>query len=340
MALRARHVSDHPETFFRQNSDEGPYLRVGDILLRYRHSHTYVFSDLIRFATKSKWSHSSLVFLEPDPAQGSEAIFLVDVTTKKGAFVASWTHEMAKPDAFTEGLKRPRLDWYAETPDEKAAHALDDPEDVHGIEYLRQVRDVALGQLHTHYDGTAVWELAALYMERLAKQRLKAVPQIAELAASVEHLLENRDEANSVEHGLHFICSGLVQYSYFEALRLRILHNLDIPQNREAALNNLHNMHQIIFRDDPDNVISRYIEEVQSDHEKLAEPLPEEVLNLLRTATPADFNNSSKLAWRYIINKDYVWQIYEATGNQEAEPQSKDEQEILALMKLDTGPLA
>ncbi|HLI06002.1 MAG TPA: hypothetical protein VKV40_05475 [Ktedonobacteraceae bacterium] len=81
---RVRLVSDHPETFFRQNSDEGPYLRVGDILLRYRHSHTCLFSDLIRFATKSKWSHSSLVFLEPDPAQSSEAIFLVDVTTKEG----------------------------------------------------------------------------------------------------------------------------------------------------------------------------------------------------------------------------------------------------------------
>lgn len=337
MVLRAMRVSDSPENYFQQNNDEGPYLRVGDIMLRYRHSHTVLFSDLIRFATDSKWSHSSFIYLEPDPVKGSEAIFLVDITTKKGAFVESWSHEMAEPDKFTDGLKRPRMDWYAETPDEQARHAPGDPEDVRGIEYLRQVRNIALSQLHTTYDGQTVWELAALYVERLAKQRLKAVPQIAGAAASIEHLLEKRDEAGG-DYDLRFICSGLVQYSYFEALRQRIFNNLDIAENREAALSNLRNMQRVIFRADPDNVISHYIQQVQSDYQQLADPIPESVLNLLRTTTPADFNNSSRLEWRYIINKGYVWQIF--SENQASAPESKDEQEVLALTKPDTGPLA
>lgn len=340
MALRAKRVSDHPETYFQQNSDEGPYLCVGDIMLRYHRSYTHPFTDFIRLGTGSKWSHSSLIYLEPDTAQGDYKIALVDVTTKKGAFIESWSHEMAVPDKFTDGIKRPRMDWYAETPEEQARHTSDDPEDGRGIEYLRQVRDVALQQLHTKYDHKTVWELTALYVERFAHERLK-VPQIADAAAAVEHLLEKWDEAGSSDHqGLHFICSGLVQYSFFEALRQHILHNLDMPENREAALSNLQHMDCVIFRSDPDGVISQYIEEAHSDSRRLADPVPEGVLNLLRTATPADFNNSSRLDWRYIINKGCVWQIYAASEGSAQEPVSKDEEEVLALTKQDSGLLA
>lgn len=340
MVLRARRVSDSPESYFQQNSDEGPLLRVADIMLRYHRTYTHPFTDFIRLGTHSKWSHSSLIYLEPDPAQTDYRICLVDVTTKKGAFIESWSHEMAAPDKFSDGIKRPRMDWYAETPDEQAGHTAHDPENVRGIAYLQQVRDVALQQLHTKYDHKTVWELTALYIERLAHERLKVVPQIANAVAAVENLLERWDEADSSEQELHFICSGLVQYSFFEALRQRILHDLEIPQNREAALSNLNNMQHVVFCDDPGNDIACYIHEVQTGKRDLADAVPGNVLNVLRTATPADFNNSPKLQWRYIINKGRVWQIYEATEAQKAGPESKDEQEILALMKLDTGPLA
>lgn len=339
MPLRARNASANSVAYFQQKSDEGPFLRVADIMLRYHHSHTHPFTDLIRLGTHSKWSHSSLIYLKPDTSKETEDVFLVDLTTNKGAFIESWSHEMSSPHKYTDGIKRLRLDWYVETPDERAKHAADDPEDVHGIAYLRQVRDVALSELGAVYDHKAVFELAALYIEQASRRHLKAIPQVADAAAAVERLLEKWDESDSSPlHELNFICSGLVQYSFFEALRQRILHNLNIPENRAAALSNLSNMNRVIFRDDPEHVISQYIQQVRSGQRDLADPIPESVMNLLRTATPADFNNSTKLEWRYIINNGCVWQIYEAPGGNE--PESKDEEKVLKLIKPDRGPLS
>lgn len=342
MPLRAKRVSDNPKTYFEQKSDEGPFLRVADIMLRYRHSYTHPFTDLIRLGTRSRWSHSSLIYLEPKPDQETSAICLVDVTTRKGAFVESWTEEMvAPPNKFSDGIKGLRLDWYVEAADEQAKHTSDDPERVHGIDYLRKVRDVALSQLHTVYDHKTVWELTALYIEQAAHRHLKAIPQIADLAATAEGLLEKWDEADSSDQPeLNFICSGLVQYSFFEALRQSILRNLSILENRPAALSNLRNMQSVMFRDDPDQVISHYIQSVQANEHILADPIPESVMNLLRTATPADFNNSPKLAWRYIIHKGSVWYMYEAPEGGEHEPGSKDEAEVLKLTEPDTGLLS
>jgi hypothetical protein len=51
---------------------------------------------------------------------------------------------------------------------------------------------------------------------------------------------------------------------------------------------------------------------------------------LLKTATPADFNNSSNLAWHYIIRNGIVWQLDE--NGSDSAPYSQDEQEVLKLL--------
>ncbi|MFL5653124.1 MAG: hypothetical protein ACJ8CB_02935, partial [Ktedonobacteraceae bacterium] len=85
-----------------------------------------------------------------------------------------------------------------------------------------------------------------------------------------------------------------------------------------------------IFREDPEGVISRYIHQVQAGELKIDAPVPGDVLDLLRTATPADFNNSPHLEWCYIIRKGWIWQIDEATADYK--PQSDDEAAVLDLM--------
>lgn len=330
MASRATLVSKDPLNYFLRKNGAGPHLRVSDVVLRINQDPKEIFSHLIRIATNSKWSHSALLYLISDPQMGFDNTFLVEAMTS-GIHVTSWRNEVVPFNEFTVGIKRPRLDWYVETPREMSKHDPDDPEDVHGIVYLRHVRGIAVDQLNGLYDHKTVWELAALYAERIAKKHLAGVPQIAEAAASVADLFKKWDESDSsITNVLRFICSGLVQYSFFAALRIRILNDLAIPEHREAALSNLSNMHRVIFRADPENIVQTYIQHVQSGKRDLIEPIPDDVLDLLKTATPADFNNSPNLEWRYLIREGWIWQIDDAS--EEYIPESKDEAEVLELL--------
>jgi hypothetical protein len=329
MAYRATCVAYDPLEYFLEKSSDTPYLHVSDVVLRENRSPKEIFAELIRLATNSKWSHSALMYLISDPKKGYNNTFLVEALTK-GIHLTSWRNEVVPYEQFTVGIKRPRLDWYIETPYERAKHNAHDPEDVYGIDYLRHVRGIALDQINGLFDHKVVNELAALYIERVARKHLSAVPQVAQAADAVATLFKKRDASDKSKTNLaRFVCSGLVQYSFFAALRIRIINDLEVPENREAALSNLSNMSCIIFREDPDHVIDTYIQQVQAGKLNLADPMPDDVQDILKTAAPADFNNSTKLQWRYVIRKGVVWQIDEVTGDYT--PQTEDEAAVLEL---------
>ena len=331
MAYRAIFVSKDPLNYFLQSSDEGPHLRVSDVVVRANLDPGQVFSRFIRIATNSQWSHSSLLYLINDPPNGFDNTFLVEAMTT-GVRVASWRNEVVPFNTFTVGIKRPRLDWYVETPREMSKHDASDPEDVIGIDYLRHIRGMAIDQVNNLYDHNVVWELTSLYIERIAREHLSGIPLIAEAAAGAASMFKRWDEDTSkADPMFRFICSGLVQFSFFEALRVRINNDLAIPAHRDAALSNLSNLSRVVFRDDPQQVIPNYIQQIQSGRLKLSDPIPGDVLNLLQTSTPADFNDSSNLEWRYIIKEGMVWQISPAPDNYV--PASQDESNVLALMR-------
>jgi len=331
MAIRATFVSKDPLNYFLQHDDEGPYLRVSDVVLRVNHDPKEIFSHLIRIATNSQWSHSALLYLTNDPPKGFDNTFLVEAMTT-GIRVASWRNEVVPFEQFTVGIKRPRIDWYVETPRDIAKHDPDDPEDVHGIAYLRHVRGIALDQINGLYDHNTVHELTALYIERVAKRHLPDIPQVAEAAAGAADLFKKWDEDSSKSTNIvRFICSGLVQYSFFAALRIRIINDLAVPQFRDAAMSNLSNLHRVIYRDDPEGVIQTYVQQLQSGKLKLSDPIPDDVLDLLKTAIPADFNNSPDLAWRYVVKEGMVWQLDEVPDGYT--PASKDEADVLQLIQ-------
>src|SRR5437667_186655 len=83
--------------------------------------------------------------------------------------------------------------------------------DVHGIAYLRHVRGLALDQINELYNHNTVDELCALYLERIAKRH--NIPMVPEIAEDLANFFKSRDESV-----LRFVCSGLVQYSFFETL--------------------------------------------------------------------------------------------------------------------------
>ncbi len=331
MAIRATFVSKDPLNYFLQHDDEGPHLRVSDVVLRVNHDPKEIFSHLIRIATNSQWSHSALLYLTNDPPKGFDNTFLVEAMTT-GIRVASWRNEVVPFEQFTVGIKRPRIDWYVETPRDIAKHDPDDPEDVHGIAYLRHVRGIALDQINGLYDHNTVHELTALYIERVAKRHLPDIPQVAEAAAGAADLFKKWDEDSSKSTNIvRFICSGLVQYSFFAALRIRIINDLAVPQFRDAAMSNLSNLHRVIYRDDLEGVIQTYVQQLQSGKLKLSDPIPDDVLDLLKTAIPADFNNSPDLAWRYVVKEGMVWQLDEVPDGYT--PASKDEADVLQLIQ-------
>lgn len=330
MAYCAIHVSNDPLDYFLQTNDEGPYMRVADVVLRENKDPKEVFAQMIRTATGSKWSHSAILYLLSDPEKGFNNTFLIEAKTK-GVHIASWRNEVVPFEQFTVGIKRPKLDWYAETPYEHSRHDPHDPEDVLGIGYLRHVRGVAMDQINGLYDHKTVVELAALYAERAARRHLGGIPLLADAASGVADIFKKWDEAQSDATSiLQFICSGIVQYSYFEALRRRIVHDMNIPEHRAVAESNLCCMDRVIFRPDPKGLIRDYIHKVQTGELNIHDTAPEDVLDLLKTATPADFNNSRNLEWRYVILKGVVWRIEETPD--EYQVQNKDEEEVLEIV--------
>jgi hypothetical protein len=331
MAYRAVRIEQNPLDYFLRRQDGDPFLRVGDIMLRDNKDPKEIFAQMIRVGTGSKWSHSALVYLAQDPDKGYNNTFLVEARTK-GIHMASWRNEVIPFDQFTVGIERLNLDWYVESPYEKAHHDPRNPEDTHGIAYLRHVRGIAVDQINGLYDQKTVYEVTALYAKRAARRHLSAVPQVAEAAGKVADLFKKWDQSDSsTTSTMRFICSGLVQYSFFEALRRRIMNDIDIPEHREAALSNLSNIHRVIFRDDPHGVMPTYIHDVQTGKLNIHDEPPEDVLDLLKTAMPADFNNSPRLQWRYIVLNGVVWRIEQTSEDYESH--DEDEQKVLAMLK-------
>jgi hypothetical protein len=323
MAYRAIHLSNDPIAYFLQQSDEGPHLRVADVVLRANMKATEIFSGLIRFATNSAWSHSAVLYLINDPPQGFDNTFLVEAMTT-GVRVASWRNEVEPPEQFTVGIRRLNVDWYAETARDVSKRDTDDPEDVKGIGYLRHIRGLALDQINELYNHNTIDELTALYVERVTKRY--RIPFASKLAGDIANYFKQRDESV-----LRFICSGLVQYSFFEALRRRIINDYANPAYRDSAMSNLSNLHRVIYHPDPEGIIANYVQQVQAGKVDIAANVPDDVLDLLKTTTPADINNTSNLEWRYVIRKGWVWQIAtDAPDNYQ--PQSQDEAAVLGLM--------
>lgn len=379
MAYRATRISQDPLSYFLRNAPGSPLLQVADVIVRENKDPKEIFAHMIRLATGSKWSHAALLYPLDIPSREENTILLIEARTKSTR-LATWREEVVPFDRFTVGIKNLCLDWYAETPAETAGHDHGDTVSIPGIDYLQQVGAIAMDQIDSLYDNKTVYELGALYLERVATRYLGAVPQtddtttrflgavpyIEDAAAAITNVFKQwkpEDAAASLEKAtrqhvvpsigdaataiaaflkqwtevgysptslMRFICSGLVQYSFFEALRRRVANDLAIPANRDAAMHNLEHMHRIIIRPDHEGIIPAYVQQIRSGKRAITDPVPEQVLNLLKTAVPADFNNSPNLEWQYVILKGAVWRISKAPADYI--PQSQEEVEVLAMI--------
>ena len=357
IAFRATRVSQDPLLYVLPDNDAGPFLHVADIILRENNDPKEIFAHLIRLGSGSAWSHTALVCSLGDSSRGLNNALLVEARPR-GIQLVNWYDEMAPVDQFTVGIKRPRLEWYVETPAEVSYHDPGDPEDGLGIDYLRHVCGIAVDQINGLYDTQTVYKLATLYFERIAKRQLGADPDVTDTTMrqlgavpyvgyatgamtdffkrwqavpALADFFKKWQEANySTSSVMRFMCSGLVQYSFFEALRRRIMNDLAIPAHRDAAMSNLGNMQRVLFRDDPQGLIPTYVQQVQSGKRALSDPVPQEVIDLLKSAIPADFSTSPNLEWRSVIHRGVVWHIREALADYM--PQSEEEVMVLVML--------
>ena len=160
-------------------------------------------------------------------------------------------------------IKRLETDW------------LDGDSEEGGLRYCRKVRGFALQEIDDKYDHRMIMSIAA----RILRQIILAF--LFPLQRRKKRAEERRVKVSSFA-GIKvnaYICSGFVQWSYYQALS-QLLDDVDPDK--------LNKLRDVIFN--PTFVPG-------SDEE------------ILLSTTPADIANSEKLTWHYVIKDGVVWQV-------------------------------
>ena len=245
----------------------GRYLRRSDVVLTSRKND--LASYLIRTATSSPFSHAALVFTSPALETGYSSTFVIEAGTG-GVDLASLKAYAADKSVFF-AVKRLRQSWF-------------DPEK------QSRVRGLLLDNIKSEYN---YWTIVRLVrelwfgVERSVRGKEEAVANFRE---------RNWDRPNS------FICSGLVQFGFVEAVTEYILARKLPP----TALNDVVFSKQALARmvprdawtDAPDSLIDDVIPEVRRT-----------LASDLEATTPEDLAQSDKLEWLYFVQGGMVHRV-------------------------------
>lgn len=175
------------------------FLERGDVVLcRGRKS---IFSRLIRWSTRSHFSHSGLIFLIPKRDQGFNNTFMIE-SVPSGVDVTDLRHYLIEhADGYDIAIKRLEQPWF-------------------NADRQRMVRGHMLDFIKADYDFATIWNLAVSIIRRLifsVQVRRKG------LEASIRHVREKNRLAPA-----QFICSGFVQYGYFGTVK-KLIEEGDLP---------------------------------------------------------------------------------------------------------------
>ncbi len=221
-----------------------------------------LYSRLIRWATKSNFSHAAIVFVTPSRDKGFDNTFLlesvtggVDITDIQHYAIDEWR-------GYDLAIKRFEAPWFATGPE---------AEDIR-----RLVRGCMLNFVKADYDYLNVWRLAVGVVRRF-------VFGVRVRVGGLEPTLRRAYAKGQLAPG-SFICSGFVQYGFYDAVR------------RLADANRLTDseLAEVVFK-------------------PTASARPD-TATLLST-TPEDLAQAEQLSWKYVIIDQHV---YEVTSKTEA----------------------
>jgi hypothetical protein len=246
----------------------GSYLERADVVLTRREWN--LASWLIRWSTSSPFSHAAMVFTGPQFESGFSNTFVIEAGTS-GVDLTDLRDYIADKSTFV-AIKRVKRDWFDETKQSR-------------------VRGVLLDKIKATYNYWAIGSIARnlwFGFERGVRGEKEAIESFHERAW---------DPPNE------FICSGLVQLGFFEA----IMEYIKSDQLPGSVLN------QVVFHKE---ALSR-LPETDEDWSYLT---PEEAKAVavtfynqqsatINSVTPEDLAASDKLEWLYFIKNGLVYKV-------------------------------
>ncbi len=245
----------------------GNYLERADVVLTRRNWD--LASWLIRWATNSPFSHAAMVFTGPQFETGYSNTFVIEAGTG-GVDLTDLRDYIADKSAFV-AIKRFKQDWFDET---KRA----------------RVRGLLLDKIKSTYNYWAIAQIARnlwFGVERSVSGR--------------KHTVRNFRERNWNAPN-EFICSGLVQIGFVEA----VLEYIKAGQLPPAALN------EVVFEPEaatrlPEKGDWKYLDPQAS--KTTAVLFRKQNFDALEAVTPEDLAASDKLEWLYFIKDGLVYKV-------------------------------
>jgi hypothetical protein len=155
-----------------------------------------LISALIRWGTRSRFSHAALVFVVPHEDRGFDKTFLIE-SIGNGVDITDLGHYVVdRRRAYDVVILRFEEPWFAAGPD--------------GEDIQRLVRGHMLNFIKAEYDFGTIWQIA-----RSVARKLIFGVQLRYLG--FERTLRRTYAGKGLAPG-QFICSGFVQYGYYRAV--------------------------------------------------------------------------------------------------------------------------
>jgi hypothetical protein len=227
----------------------GDHVRRADIVLcRGKKS---LFSRLIRWATRSYFSHAALVFVTPNRDENFNSIFLIESVTS-GVDLTDLRHYVVDHVSdYDVAILRYEAPWFTD-------------------DHACLIRGIMLDFIKAEYDFNTVWQIAWAVVKRLAFC-------VQARVAGLQSTLERTYAEGRLAPG-QFICSGFVQYCFYDAID-RMVRRGSLPDAYRS---------EVLFRP--------------------GLQVPPEHAMLLST-TPEDLASSPLLSWRYLIVRGTVHRV-------------------------------
>ena len=248
----------------------GNYLERADVVLTRRN---WDFASwAIRYATNSPFSHAAMVFTGPQFESGYSNTFVIESGTK-GVDLTNLRDYIADKSAFL-AIKRFKKDWFDET---KQA----------------RVRGLLLDKIKSTYNYWAI-----VHIVRNLWFGVQQTVQTTERRAG-GHRHHERGEG---EPPNEFICSGLVQIGFVEA----VLEYIKAGQLPPSTIND------VVFEPEaatrlPEKADWAYLDPESS--KTTAVLFRKQNYEALQWVTPEDLAASDKLEWLYFIKDGLVYKV-------------------------------
>ena len=239
----------------------GPYLQRADVVLTRKHRD--LRSWLIRWATRGSFSHAALVFLAPHQEQGFNNTFVIESASKGVDLsnLAGYLHDRRQ----LVGIKRLKGSWF----DERAQSL---------------VRGRMLNSIESSYAYGTVFRLGwAFFNELIFGIKARIWGARSAIKSRRRRRLQPPNE---------FICSGLVQLGYLNAVAEQVAMGYLLPQR----------VGEVVFQKDVAKLLP-------DDWSQFSDAEQYEIMwdfvtgfqDVLEAVTPEDLAASERLEWKYVI---------------------------------------